>query len=106
MQRILERTTGGVFAYRTRAGRRWGVDFRDPTTGRRRRKRAFRSQDLALRYKDKMERQRLGSMASLRRCDRAEGIGTGMSGGRRHRCILRARLPTVNPAMGSCGALC
>jgi len=60
VQRIRRKTTGGVFAYRTRTGRRWGVDFRDPTTGRRRRKRGFRSRELGLRFKDKMERQRLG----------------------------------------------
>jgi integrase len=60
VKRILQKTTGGVFAYRTRAGQRWGVDFRDPTTGRRRRKRGLRSRNLALRFKDKVDRQELG----------------------------------------------
>ena len=60
MKRMKKKTRDGVFAYATSAGRRWGVDYRDPNTRKRKRKRGFRSKELALKWKDKVERQELG----------------------------------------------
>lgn len=60
MKRTRSKTTGGVFAYKTRAGQRWGVDYRDPITRRKRRKRGMRSRALALRFKDKVDHQTIG----------------------------------------------
>lgn len=60
MRRVRQKTTGGVFTYKTRAGPLWGVDYRDPRTGRRRRKTAFPSKEAALRFRARMERQTFG----------------------------------------------
>jgi integrase len=60
VKRLKKKTTGGIFVYTTRAGRRWGVDYRDPVTKRKRRKRGMRSRELALRFQSKVDRQKLG----------------------------------------------
>jgi len=51
---------GGVFGYKTREGIRWGVDYRDPATHKPKRRRGFSAKELALRFKDQVERQLLG----------------------------------------------
>lgn len=60
MKRTKHKTRDGVFAYTTTEGRRWGVDYRDPATRRRRRKRGFEKKELALLWKDRAEREELG----------------------------------------------
>lgn len=50
----------GVFGYKTNSGLRWGVEYRDPATHKPRRRRGFASKELALRFRDRIERQLLG----------------------------------------------
>jgi integrase len=60
VKRVKRSTVAGVFSYAARGDRQWGVDYRDPTTGRRKRKVGFRSKEKALRFKEKADKQRLG----------------------------------------------
>jgi integrase len=64
VKRVKRTTVTGVFAYAARGDRLWGVDYRDPTTGRRKRKVGFRSKEKALRYKEKTDKQRAGIEAA------------------------------------------
>ena len=63
VKRAKRKTAAGVFTYAARGDRLWGVDFRDPTTGRRRRKVGFPSKEKALRHREKAEKQRLGLLS-------------------------------------------
>lgn len=60
MHRIKKKTRDGVFAYKGPRGQRWGADYRDPTTQKRRRRAGFTSKAAALEWKDRMERQAFG----------------------------------------------
>jgi len=60
VRRLKRKTRDGVFAYRKGEGLRWGVDYRDPATKKRKRKTGFASKELALRWKDREERALLG----------------------------------------------
>lgn len=52
LKRVTGKTTDGVFVYTTkRHGRRWGVEYREPATGKRRRRLGFSSKALAVRWK-------------------------------------------------------
>jgi integrase len=59
MKRIGRKTRSGVFAYQDSVGQRWGVDYRDPVTRKRKRKAGFLNKELALLFKNKKERQLL-----------------------------------------------
>jgi len=62
VRRSKHKTRAGIFAYRTREGSRWGVDYRDPATRKRKRKVGFASKELALQWQDRQERRLLGLM--------------------------------------------
>jgi integrase len=57
---LTRKTRDGVFAYRKGEGLRWGVDYRDPATKKRKRRTGFASRQLASLWKDREERALLG----------------------------------------------
>ena len=60
VQRHKRKTRDGVFAYGTKRGQRWGVDYRDPITRKERRKAGFSCKQAALRWKAEKEEQLFG----------------------------------------------
>lgn len=54
---------GGIFAYKARGGERWGIEYTDPRSGKRRRKANFRTHAEALSFKETTIRQRAGLIA-------------------------------------------
>lgn len=60
LKRIKGRTTRGIFAYKCRQGRRYGVESRDPATRKRVRRLGFSSRSLAVQWKEQKDRELLG----------------------------------------------
>jgi integrase len=59
MRRSKRKTAGGIYAVDTKQGRVWGVDYRDPRTGKRRR-RLIGTRELAIRFRSQVQLQAKG----------------------------------------------
>lgn len=60
MKRKGGKTRSGLFSYTARGRQAWGADYRDPVTGRRRRKAGFETKAVAVEWLAKADRQELG----------------------------------------------
>lgn len=72
LKRIKGRTTRGIFAYKCRQGRRYGVESRDPATRKRVRRLGFSSRSLAVQWKEQNDRELLGlvpKQSTITLCD-------------------------------------